>query len=353
VSKVLFGLQSPAAGADPSGEMPLAPRMSDAGAVSRPVFGDSVGVDLRPTFPSESDISEQMLVPARATSDEAEGAPSRDRPPEVSIILATLNERDNLPQLFGRIRALGLSSYELVIIDDGSTDGTREFVETTALRDARVRLILNPARQTLTIAHLQGILASRGRYVIAMDSDLQHPPEAIPQLLRRLRGGADLVIGSRYSRGGSVGDRPAFRGLMSRVASRIAQTVLPEARSVSDPISGFFGFRRAVFRPFDRHYRGYETVLFMLVMCDGRRVAEFGYEFQPRSSGNSKITQDFGFIQMFLTQVMFALRFRRRLLRPRRAARIGGFPVAAPPTVGLEAEGTSSKRRTGLLDGPT
>ncbi|MGH9919049.1 MAG: glycosyltransferase [Nitrososphaerales archaeon] len=233
--------------------------------------------------------------------------------PEVSVILASLNERQNLPRLLDQIALLNLPSYEVLVVDDGSTDGTQEYLGAVSRDDARVHPILNDARQTLTIAHLQGITAARGTFVIVMDSDLQHPADSIPAMLSRLRGGADLAIGSRHAPGGSVGGRPLLRGVMSRVATLIAQIFLPESRRVSDPISGYFGFRRSVFRPFDRAYRGYETLLFLLVMCRGQRVTEVAYHFQERSDGESRITQDLGFVRVFLTQVLFAIRFRSRI----------------------------------------
>lgn len=244
-----------------------------------------------------------------AWSPEAAGA----TPPEVSIVLASLNERENLPNLISQIAGLGLASYEVIVVDDGSTDGTREFLDRAGREDHRLRSLLNSSKQTLTVAHLQGILAARGRYVVVMDSDLQHPASAVPRMLERLRRGAELVVGSRYLPDGSVGGRPPLRGVISRSANLIARVTLRETRGLSDPISGFFAFRRSVFRPFDPRYRGYETILFMLVMCRGRPIVEVGYAFQPRPSGESEITQDFGFIRVFLTQLVLALRFRRTL----------------------------------------
>lgn len=354
MSKVQFDAQSPRADAAPSFQSTLPPRSADAGALSPRGYGDVYGLGFGPSFPSERSVTERDPSPARAASEEPPDESSPLGSPDVSIILASLNERENLPRLIEMIRGLNIGTYELLVVDDGSTDGTRQFVLSMARGDPRIRPIFNDSRQTLTIAHLQGILASRGRYVIVMDSDLQHPPEAVPRLLRRLQDGADLVVGSRYLPGGSVGSRTAFRGLMSRVASRLARSVLTETRAVSDPISGFFGFRRAVFRPFDVRYRGYETILFMLVMCEGRPIAEIGYEFQSRSSGDSKITQDFGFIPMFLRQLMLAYRFRLTLRRGRPAASGGTFPVSSPAKVGVvEAEASAPSRMGGLLNGPT
>lgn len=353
MTKVRLGLHSPDPAANPPVSLQAVGVLADAGSMSPPAPTDRFGMEAGPSLALESSFLEPTVPSPRPAADSAEGDSAADRMPELSIILASLNERDNLPQLVGKIANLGLSSYELLFVDDGSTDGTREYIVGMAQHDARIRTIFNDSPQTLTIAHLQGILQSRGRFVIVMDSDMQHPPETIPRMLSLLRGGADLVIGSRYLPGGSVGRRPALRGVMSRVACRIARSVLNETRTVSDPISGFFGFRRTVFRPFDARYRGYETLLFMLVMCAGRPIAEVGYEFRARTSGDSKITQNMGFVRMFLTQLLLATRFRRNL-RHRSGAPMGRISASAgPSSPGPDADPEPPKPISGLFGGPT
>jgi dolichol-phosphate mannosyltransferase len=275
---------------------------------------------------------------ARAASSQVGDGPAP--PPEFSIVLACFNEHENLPLLLAQIAGLGLSSYEVVVVDDGSTDGTREFLKCAAATGGEVRCIFNETKQTLTIAHLQGIQASRGKFVIVMDSDLQHPARSIPRLVDRLRAGSDVVVASRYLAGGSVGGRPPIRGVISRTATLIAQTILPETRGLSDPISGFFGFRREIFRSFDRRYRGYETILFVLMMSRGRPVSEVAYPFQPRSSGESQITQNFGFVRVFLTQVLLAIRFRQTLDHQRTR------PPLVRPSGGADARPEAPTPRT-------
>jgi dolichol-phosphate mannosyltransferase len=282
-----------------------------------PPFHDTVWPDDDDSLDSSRSVAEAAPAPRVEVAPDAFPRSPVPPPPDVSIVLASLNERENLPRLISQIGALGLGSYEVIVVDDGSTDGTREYLERAGQADRRIRALFNHSKQTLTVAHLQGILAARGTYVVVMDSDLQHPASAVPELVARLRNGADLVVGSRYLQGGSVGGRPPFRGVISRTATLIARITLRETRGLSDPISGLFAFRRAVFRPFDPRYRGYETILFLLVMCRGRPIAEIGYEFQPRPSGTSEITQDFSFVRVFLTQVVLALRFRRSLLADR------------------------------------
>jgi dolichol-phosphate mannosyltransferase len=255
------------------------------------------------------------------------GAPAAalDRP-SLSIVLATLNERGNLPELLARIFPLDLPPFEVLIVDDGSTDGTREFVTDYGLKEPRLRAIFHDGKQTTLRAQSQGIEAAHGNWVIVMDADLQHPPERLPDMVRELESGAGVVVGSRYAAGGSPGPRTAARAAISRSAEGIARFFLRDARQVSDPVSGFFGFRREIFSPLDPRYRGYKLLLFVLVMNHGQRFAEVGFHFEPRTQGSSKVTQTFGFVRVFLTETILARRLERRLRRSRRS--LGASPEA-------------------------
>jgi len=249
-------------------------------------------------------------------------APSGARP-EVSVILATFNERSSLPELLERLGRVALPALEVVVMDDGSTDGTREFLEDAARADPRLRLIWHEGQQTTLRAQCQGIALARGQFVIVMDADLQHPPEILPAMVDTLRKGSDLVVGSRYATGGSAGPRTGVRVAISRGAEWTAKFLLPEARGLTDPVSGLFGFRSGLFRPLPSEWRGYKLLLFLLVMSRGHRVAEVGYRFEPRTSGSSKVTQSTRFIRVFLEEVVLARRFRRML---RRATPLAGVP---------------------------
>ena len=249
--------------------------------------------------------------------------------PAVSLILATFNERENLPRLLERLWAVPLPRTEVVVVDDGSTDGTREFLEGAARTEPRLRLLWHEGKQTTLRAQCMGIAAAHGRFVVVMDSDLQHPPEVLPEMVRLLSEGAALVVGSRYAAGGSAGTRDAVRATISRGAELTAKFFLREARGISDPVSGFFAFRREVFRPLPTEWRGYKLLLFLLVMARNQRVAEVGFRFEPRASGASKVTQNSRFIRFFLTEIVLAKRLER-LLSPVTSARPP--PSVAPRT---------------------
>ncbi len=258
----------------------------------------------------------------------------RDGPsePRLSIVLGTLNEHENLPVLLDQISQQRLPPFEVIVVDDGSTDGTREYLRAAAVTSPWLRPIFHDGQQTLTPAQCQGIAQAKGRYVLIMDADLQHPPDTLPALVAELEAGSDLVVASRYARGGSVGRRSIVRAALSRGAEVVVRTFVSPARRVSDPVSGFFGFRRAIFRPLDARYRGYKLILFLLVTCRARRVAEVPYRFRSRENGSSKIIQDLEFVRIFLREVFRARRLGARPTLVSESAPVSGRPVRGDTT---------------------
>ena len=235
--------------------------------------------------------------------------------PTLSVVLAVLNERASLPELFERVRATPLPPWEVLVADDGSTDGSREFVAHLAATDPRFRAVLHDGRQTTLTAQGAAVLSARGRYVAIMDADLQHPPELLARFVQELDGGASLVVASRYVPGGSPGPRPPLRAVISRGAEWIAKLLLPAARPVADPVSGFFGFRREAFVPLVPGTRGYKLLLFLLVMCRGLEVREVPFRFEPRTEGASKVTSGLAFVRVYLVELLLARRLARQLAR--------------------------------------
>jgi dolichol-phosphate mannosyltransferase len=252
---------------------------------------------------------------------------SGTRPVEMSIILATLNERSNLPELVMRIQRQAPASTEVIVVDDGSADGTREYVEGLSASPLEFRLLKNPGKQTTLRAQCQGIDAARGSKIVVMDADLQHPPELIPQLMGALDEGAYLAIASRYVPGGSAGQRTTFRWLMSRGAEALTRILLPAARGIRDPVSGYFAFRRDVWVALNPLYRGYKLLLFLLVMCEGRPVREVPFRFTPRAEGSSKVTGSYAFLRVFAIELLMAGRLRRQI---RTAGRRLGDAASSP-----------------------
>ncbi|MFT3787677.1 MAG: polyprenol monophosphomannose synthase [Tepidisphaeraceae bacterium] len=227
---------------------------------------------------------------AAATASPVTAARSDVQAGLVSIVVPALNEAENLPLLAERIdAAMSGTPYELLIVDDQSTDDTAALCGRLAERFP-LRLIVREHRQAgLSGAVLHGFSLARGDTFLVIDADLQHPPEKIPELLAALRGGADFALGSRYVPGGATRvEWGFFRRLNSRLATLIAQ---PFAHGVRDPMSGFFALPRAVF---DRSERlaptGYKIALELISKCHVTKLVEVPIEFGLRQHGQSKLT---------------------------------------------------------------
>lgn len=235
--------------------------------------------------------------------------------------MGALNESATLPKLLTEIERIFGHDVEVIVVDDGSTDGTRDRISEIIGTGFPLRPIYNGSPQTLARALSQGLAASRTEYVIFMDADLQHPPEMLPSILARLREGNDLVIASRYVQGGTAGERTPIRGLISRVACGITQISLASARSIRDPISGFFGVRVGSLIDIPQAPKGFEFLLPVLVSVNSLepKVVEVPYHFMPRVEGESKIVTGVSFIARFLSQLIFVKRLEREQRRRVRA----------------------------------
>src|SRR6478735_1193993 len=148
--------------------------------------------------------------------------PANPDPRGVSIIIPTLNEAENIEPLVRQIAAANPNCAEILFVDDGSTDGTRHRIRELAATYP-VRL-LERDRPVLGLsgAVTDGARAATGEILVVMDADLSHPPAEIPSLLGPLLDGrSDMVIGSRYVRGGTTPGWPLYRKIMSRVAAGV------------------------------------------------------------------------------------------------------------------------------------
>src|ERR1700692_2606141 len=197
------------------------------------------------------------------------------RGPEVSIIVPTFNERENLIELTERIRScMGDFAWEIIYVDDDSTDGSVDLARQLAQQDSRVRCIQRIGRRGLSSACVEGMLASTARYLAVIDADLQHDERLLPQMLEALKeGDIDIVIGSRYAPGGDIGDWDARRARMSRLAMRLSRVLVPA--EVTDPMSGFFMMRRSVLEGSAHHLSGIGFKIFTDVFASFPRALRF------------------------------------------------------------------------------
>ncbi len=214
-------------------------------------------------------------------------------PAAVSIIIPAFNERQNIETLTDRIAAVLTDiSWEVIIVDDDSPDGTAEEARRLYRRDPRVRVIQRMGRRGLSSACIEGMLASSAPILAVMDADLQHDPALLPKMIAAIESGtADLVIGSRYVDGGGVGDWEQGRARASRLATKLAQSFTRVA--VEDPMSGYFMVRRDII---DRHARdlsgiGFKILLDIILTCGSDlKVQEIPLQFGRREHGESKLS---------------------------------------------------------------
>lgn len=213
-------------------------------------------------------------------------------PCELCVVIPTYNERDNVRPLLDALdHALAGIAWEAIFVDDDSPDGTAEEVRRIARERSDVHCLQRIGRRGLSTACIEGMFATAALYVAVMDADLQHDPSVLPAMLNRLkRDGLDVVVGSRYVKGGSTGDWKPTRVRIGRYANRVGTRLL--RAPLEDAMSGFFVLRR----PFiDRTVRrmsgkGFKVLLDLFMSAEGPvRFAEVPYEMRPRVRGSSKL----------------------------------------------------------------
>ena len=222
----------------------------------------------------------------------ASAAPEAVHPaPELAVVVPTFKERDNVPQLIERLRALLAGQHwEIIVVDDDSPDGTAEVARRIGENDARVRCIRRIGRRGLSGACLEGMLATQARYVAVMDADLQHDETLLVAMLERLRrGDADLVVASRFLDDDGTEGLSRVRAQMSHLANRVARAVL--GIELSDPMSGFFMMRREMLEELAPALSsdGFKILFDIVATARGRlRIAELPFVFRARIHGESK-----------------------------------------------------------------
>jgi dolichol-phosphate mannosyltransferase len=213
----------------------------------------------------------------------------------VLVVVPTYDERENVDRLISGLRR-SVDDLNILIIDDGSPDGTAEAVRRLMVEDPRLHLIERPGKAGLAGAYLAGFAWGIERgfdLIVEMDADLSHRPEDLPRLLR----GAsrhDLVVGSRYVRGGAVSNWSRARLALSRGANLYAGVML--GLPVKDATSGFRVYRRPAIEfltsepPGSEGY-GFQIELVYRAHRAGFSIAEVPITFQEREHGISKLSR--------------------------------------------------------------
>jgi len=220
---------------------------------------------------------------------------AEDRPstvPEISIVIPTFNEKENVTELVRLVTAAMTGvRWELIFVDDNSPDGTARAVRELAAADGRVRCIQRLGRRGLSSACIEGMLSSSAKYLAVMDGDLQHDETLLPMMFDALQSGdVDIAVATRYADGGGTGDWDARREQLSRASTGLAKRVLQV--ELSDPMSGFFAIERETFLGLAPKLSGvgFKILLDLFASADPPlRVREFPYEFRSRKAGETKV----------------------------------------------------------------
>src|SRR5256886_1375409 len=231
----------------------------------------------------------------------------------ISIIVPTLNEEENIEPLVSQITGCAVPFREILFVDDHSTDGTSDRIEALA-RSHAIRLIQQDGAQPgLAAAIMSGARAARGEILLVMDADLSHPPERIKDLVAPLVAGtADMVVGSRYVKGGSTPGWPVWRRIMSRAGAALAYPLT----GLHDSMSGFFAIGRSRLLELAPHTSGFKIVFETIVRGGGTlRVSEIPIAFRDRARGKSKMSFSVAlrfFFRWLLAMFQYVVRGVRR-----------------------------------------
>jgi dolichol-phosphate mannosyltransferase len=213
----------------------------------------------------------------------------------VLVIIPTYNERDNVEAIVSRVRA-AVPDAGVLVVDDASPDGTGEVADRIAAGDDRVHVLHRAGKEGLGVAYIAGFRWGMERgfdVLVEMDADGSHQPEELPRLLSALDGN-DLVIGSRWVRGGRVENWPWRREFLSRGANTYSRLMLEIG--VHDATGGFRAYRAATLRKIgidDVASQGYcfQVDLTLRTVRAGLRVAEVPITFVERTHGTSKMSR--------------------------------------------------------------
>ncbi len=226
-------------------------------------------------------------------ADADQVAKTPDSAPQITIIIPTRNESDNIRPLLIRLgETLSAFSIEALFVDD-STDDTAAVVSAAAEQfPFPIRIIARPPerRNGLSGAVVEGFDAAQGEWVCVMDADLQHPPETIVSMWELAqKTGADIVVGSRQGDLFGPFGLSRLRSLNSKALTVFARTLFPRRlKNVSDPLTGLFLVKRAAVDVPALRPDGFKILLEILVRNPGLQVSEVHFEFAPRHSGESK-----------------------------------------------------------------
>ncbi|MEB3249201.1 MAG: glycosyltransferase [Merismopediaceae bacterium] len=216
-------------------------------------------------------------------------------PLRLSLVLPTYNESGNITDIIQVLTQLLepvlKNQYELIVVDDNSPDYTWKMAADLMADYPQLQVMRRVEEKGLSTAVVRGWQGARGEILGVIDADLQHPPEILLQLLAEMQQGADLALASRHVEGGGVSEWSLIRRFLSRGAQMLGLLILPEVISrLSDPMSGYFMVKRKAIAGKTLSPVGYKILVEVAARGNIRWIAEVGYVFRERQTGESKVT---------------------------------------------------------------
>ena len=249
------------------------------------------------TKPEQGPDASEMKEAPETRFPGASGPQSLLSHSRVVVVVPTYNEAENLPELARRLFALNLPDFKLIVVDDGSPDGTGTVAKKlTREFNGRVELVQRGTKMGLGPAYVEGFtraLEDGADYVVQMDADLSHAPESIPAFLEKLSS-ADVVVGSRYAPGGGVDEAWSISRRLLSAGGNLGIRSLAGLK-VKDATAGFKAFRGSVLESMDlKQFRckgfGFQAEVAHACQCKGYDIVEHPIIFESRFKGRSKMS---------------------------------------------------------------
>ena len=205
---------------------------------------------------------------------------------KLSLVIPTYNEKGNIEKLLVELQEeFGENKIdaEIIIVDDNSPDGTGQILERLAVKYSNLKIIHRKGKLGLSSAVIEGFNVAEGDILGVMDADLSHPTEKINEMYQAIRN-CDLVIGSRYVKGGKIKGWSLYRKVLSKGATLLARVFV----NVLDPMSGFFMVKKELILNKKLNSKGFKILLELLVKTNSKNVIEIPITFINRTAGKSK-----------------------------------------------------------------
>lgn len=231
---------------------------------------------------------------------------------KLALVIPTLREAENIRGVLDHVRSVldpTKVPYEILVVDDDSRDGTEAIVSEVSVQDPRVRLLVRKGEKGLSGAVLYGWERTDAAILGVMDADMQHPPELLPQLLSAIQEGCDLAIGSRYTKGGQLGEWNPVRKFLSAAAVWVTWPLQSGHARANDPMSGFFMVHSSCLRQAVFQKTGFKLLLEVLVRGQIKTVKEIPFAFGLRHKGASKANLKVGWDYALLLGRLYAAKF--------------------------------------------